>query len=67
MHRSQQLDGDHSVARSHGGTVADRLLHSECNRARGDGSRDHLRPAITGKPDEQPVDDRSQWCVMAGW
>jgi hypothetical protein len=66
MHRHQQLDGDHSIARSRGGTVADRLLHAECNRARGDGSRDAQRPAVTGRADEL-VDDRARWCVMAGW
>jgi len=42
------LEADHQVARSHGGTEADRLLHSTCNRSRGDGTRDHLRPAETG-------------------
>ncbi|MGW5377452.1 hypothetical protein ACWESM_18600 [Nocardia sp. NPDC003999] len=44
------LEGDHSTPRSRGGRVADRLLHSTCNRQRGDGSRDHLRPAVTGEP-----------------
>ncbi|MBF6411214.1 hypothetical protein [Nocardia farcinica] len=43
------LEGDHSKARSLGGTRADRLLHSTCNRERGDGRRDHMRPAITGR------------------
>ncbi|MDK4328402.1 hypothetical protein QPX56_06405 [Corynebacterium pseudodiphtheriticum] len=27
---------------------ASRLLHFTCNSARGDGSRDHLRPAVVG-------------------
>ncbi|WP_307677173.1 hypothetical protein [Nocardia pseudovaccinii] len=69
MHLAQGLDGDHSIARAHGGTVADRLLHSWCNRERGDGSRDHLRPALTGKPieDKAEADDRAAWCVMQGW
>lgn len=31
-------------------TKADRLLHGICNKERGDGSRDQLRPAITGTP-----------------
>jgi hypothetical protein len=41
------LAADHSKARAHGGTTADRLLHGVCNKQRGDGSRDHLRPALT--------------------
>lgn len=45
---SATLEGDHSEARSRGGRKADRLLHSTCNRQRGDGARDHLRPALTG-------------------
>ncbi|EGD24666.1 hypothetical protein HMPREF0724_11784 [Prescottella equi ATCC 33707] len=40
------LEADHSHARSRGGTQADRLLHSECNRSRQDGARDHLRPTL---------------------
>lgn len=48
------LEGDHSKARSLGGTRADRLLHSVCNRQRGDGRRDHERPAVTGKPPKAP-------------
>ncbi|QUD82089.1 hypothetical protein J8M97_20495 [Gordonia polyisoprenivorans] len=43
------LEGDHSVARSRGGTLADRLLHRTCNRQRQDGRHDHLRPALTGR------------------
>lgn len=35
MYLTQQLDADHSVARSHGGTVADRLAHATCNRKAG--------------------------------
>ena len=31
------VDADHSQARSRGGTTADRLLHSACNRSRGAG------------------------------
>lgn len=65
MHRSQELDGDHSQARSRGGTVADRLLHSPCNRQRGNGSRDHLRPALTGKPFAADAGDRAKWCLLA--
>ena len=43
------LEADHTITRSHGGTKADRLLHMTCNRQRGDGTRDHERPALTGK------------------
>lgn len=46
MDRAHTLDADHSESRSHGGKHADRLLHSRCNRQRGDGTRDHLRPAL---------------------
>lgn len=46
------LNADHSVARAHGGTKADQLLHDKCNKARGKGDRDHLRPALTGMPVE---------------
>ena len=31
------LEADHSIARSLGGTKADRLLLSTCNRSRGNG------------------------------
>nr|WP_104157392.1 hypothetical protein [Mycobacterium avium] len=43
------LSGDHSIPRSAGGTLADRLLHATCNSERGDGTRDHQRPALTGR------------------
>jgi hypothetical protein len=45
----RKLRGDHSIPRAMGGTRADRLLHATCNEQRGDGRRDHLRPALTGK------------------
>lgn len=48
MYRSQDLDADHSVSRAAGGKLADRLLHAGCNSARGDGRRDHERPALGG-------------------
>lgn len=44
------LEADHSRSRSLHGTAsnpADRLLHRQCNRERGDGTRDHKRPALT--------------------
>ncbi|MGW6699628.1 hypothetical protein [Nocardia sp. NPDC055049] len=48
MYRVQALAADHSKARAHHDhTEADRLLHDVCNKERGDGSRDHLRPALT--------------------
>jgi hypothetical protein len=40
------LNADHTISRAKGGTVADRLLHERCNKERGDGSRDHTRPAL---------------------
>lgn len=43
------LHADHSRTRAvHGtsGNQADRLMHDTCNKQRGDGSRDHLRPAL---------------------
>ncbi|GAB4582610.1 hypothetical protein Ntsu_04420 [Nocardia sp. IFM 10818] len=46
MYRVQALAADHEQARAHGGTEAGRLLHELCNKQRGDGSRDHLRPAL---------------------
>lgn len=46
MLKSQELAADHSIARAHGGTKADRLLHGLCNKQRGDGSRDGERPAL---------------------
>ncbi|WP_255183239.1 MULTISPECIES: hypothetical protein [unclassified Rhodococcus (in: high G+C Gram-positive bacteria)] len=66
----QTLAGDHSRSRAlHTGTKADRLLHGICNKRRGAGLKDHLRPAVTGDPPDAPldteVDDRSQWCAMA--
>ena len=51
------LEADHSKPRSRYGTdhnPADRLLHHRCNRERGDGSRDHLRPAVAGQ-DARPA------------
>ncbi|WP_369053896.1 hypothetical protein [Kineococcus terrestris] len=43
------LDADHTLSRAHGGTVADRLVLSTCNRSRGDGSRSQGRDG-TGAP-----------------
>jgi len=52
---SKPLEADHTNPRSKAGphNLADRLLHSTCNRQRGDGSKDHARPAL-GKPEPQP-------------
>lgn len=44
------LEADHTVARSQGGTRADRLLHGRCNRQRGDGTR-----ADSGAPTVRPA------------
>ena len=60
MYRSQALDADHGVARANGGTLADRLLHSKCNRSRKSGTRDDERPAVSrqaGPPAPAPVFD----------
>ena len=66
---SGSLAGDHSHARAHGGTKADRLLHGKCNKERGDGSRDHLRPAINGgePPDLVHLDEGLGILSMACW
>ncbi|WP_064442610.1 hypothetical protein [Hoyosella altamirensis] len=63
---SRTLEADHSKARSIHGTshLADRLLHSKCNRERGDGSRDHQRPALTGKQTQTSSNDRTKWCRL---
>lgn len=44
------LNADHSKSRADGGTKADRLLHGKCNKSRGKGLRDHLRPALGPQP-----------------
>ena len=41
MSLSQDLDADHSIPRSRGGTVADRLVHRTCNQSAG-GKLAHL-------------------------
>lgn len=33
------LEADHTIARSLGGTTADRLMLATCNRSRGNGTR----------------------------
>lgn len=48
-HDGNVLAADHIQARARGGTHAGRLLHSKCNKERGAGDRDHLRPALTRK------------------
>ncbi|HEY9315801.1 hypothetical protein [Williamsia sp.] len=45
------LNADHShtradAAKTGHATEADRLMHDKCNKERGDGSRDHQRPAL---------------------
>ena len=62
---SGSLSGDHTQTRAHGGTKTDRLLHGTCNKQRGDGTRDHLRPALTGQPwGSAPTDNRAAWCRL---
>lgn len=59
MYLAQGLSGDHSIPRAIAGptALADRLLHAPCNTERGDGSRDHLRPALTGRKTKQEQPD----------
>lgn len=64
MYLSQGLQGDHSISRAKGGTETDRLLHGPCNRERGDGSLDHMRPSVTGKPLALSKGDRSEWVLL---
>jgi hypothetical protein len=54
------LHADHSKSRSrHGKTnnAANRLMHDTCNKQRGNGARDHLRPALQhhGNGDHDPA------------
>jgi hypothetical protein len=55
------LHADHKRSRSRFGVMrnaANRLLHAKCNIARGDGSKDHLRPALTAQlAAENPLGD----------
>jgi hypothetical protein len=49
------LSADHSIPRSTGlHSLADRLLHSQCNSERGSGDRDDQRPALTGVLLDEP-------------
>lgn len=48
------LEADHSVARSQGGTRADRLMLATCNRSRGAGTR-------TTEPTERPKWWTREW------
>lgn len=61
----QPLEADHSLARAHGGHRADRMLHSTCNRSRGDGTRDDQRPALTGLP--APTSDHAGDLRVMAW
>ena len=62
----EPLHADHTRARSKGGTTADRLLHARCNRARGDGSRDHERPAAQ-RPADDPDEDLGHLAINWPW
>lgn len=61
MYLAQGLQGDHSTPRAIAGPnqLADRLLHGPCNAARGDGSRDDQRPALTGRRTTHPSADHA--------
>lgn len=67
MFKAQGLQADHSHPRSAGGTIADRLLHGDCNNERGDGSRDHLRPALTGRRNRKAVVDLGHRAMAWPW
>lgn len=44
---SGSLAADHTQPRStNRNSIADRIIHGTCNKERGDGTRDHLRPAL---------------------
>ena len=64
---SGSLAADHTEARAHGGTHADRLLHGVCNKQRQDGSRDHLRPALTGQHPGEPITEDQLGLRLIGW
>ncbi|AXC38151.1 HNH endonuclease [Gordonia phage Mulch] len=52
---SKPLEADHTRTREHHGIEnndADRLLHHTCNRQRGNGDRDNLRPALGPHDDD---------------
>lgn len=63
----EPLHADHTRPRSKGGTTADRLLHARCNRARGDGSRDHQRPAAAQTAADDPDDDLGHLAMNWPW
>ncbi|MGN0097214.1 MAG: hypothetical protein ACI38U_14270 [Corynebacterium sp.] len=46
MDKTMRLDADHGHSRHHGGSKADRLMHSRCNRQRHEGDNDDRRPAL---------------------
>lgn len=57
------LNADHTTSRAQharngatGRAKADRLLHETCNKERGDGSRDHQRPALGDQPHTTPTE-----------
>lgn len=49
MRRGEDLDLDHSLPRSLGGTHGDRMAHAACNRSWGNGTRGD-RPAMDPGP-----------------
>jgi hypothetical protein len=68
MFITQGLSGDHSTPRAIAGpaNLADRLLHGLCNSERGDGSRDHLRPALTGRTTRRQAPDLGRLAMRWG-
>lgn len=47
MERGQLLDLDHTIPRSLGGQVGDRMAHATCNRSWGNGTRGQHDPGPT--------------------
>ncbi|WP_182612085.1 MULTISPECIES: hypothetical protein [unclassified Dietzia] len=63
------LHADHTRARSKGNTAgaADRLLHDLCNKQRGDGSRDHRRPALLAARQRDAERRRRDEGALVNW
>ena len=64
------LHADHTRARSKAASVhdkADRLLHDRCNKQRGDGSKDHRRPALLAKLKQQAERKRRETGAVVIW
>lgn len=65
-HDGQALHADHTIARSNGGKLADRLLHGSCNASRGNGSRDSQRPALVSMELSREVREQHSSIDLSG-